>query len=133
MLDGTPVAAAPLRVRGVVSLAGITDLRAYGAARGSCNGVVTPLMGGTPAEVPARYAAVDPVERVPLGVPLRFVHGAADPVVPVEQSRAMLERARTAGESAELSLVPDMGHFDLMAPISAAWPSVLAAVAALQR
>ena len=133
MLDGTPVAAAPLRVRGVVSLAGITDLRAYGAARGSCNAAVTPLMGGTPAQVPDRYAAVDPIERAPLGVPLQFVHGAVDPVVPVAQSRTMLARARAAGASAELSLVPGMGHFDLMAPVSAAWPAVLGAIATLVR
>src|SRR5688572_28750627 len=53
----------PLRVAGIVSLAGITDLAAYGAATGSCNSAVTPLLGGTGADVPDRYTAVSPVGR----------------------------------------------------------------------
>nr|MBA3657806.1 alpha/beta hydrolase [Gemmatimonadaceae bacterium] len=36
-LDGIEVARAPIRVAGVLSLAGITDLRAYASGPGSCN------------------------------------------------------------------------------------------------
>jgi acetyl esterase/lipase len=130
-LDGQPVAEAPLRVRGVVSLAGIADLRAYGAAPGTCNSVVTPLLGGTPQQVPDHYAAVSPIERVPLGVPLQIVHGSVDGIVPVAQSRALLEATRAAGGVAELTVVERAGHFDLVAPQSAAWPAVVRAVSAL--
>ncbi|HYW09508.1 MAG TPA: alpha/beta hydrolase [Longimicrobium sp.] len=121
----------PPRVAGVVSLAGITDLRAYAAGAGDCNASVAPLLGGSPAEVPERYAAVSPVERVPLGVPARFVHGAGDAIVPVAQSRALVERMRAAGESAELTVVDGAGHFDVIAPRSRAWQSVVDAVRAL--
>jgi acetyl esterase/lipase len=126
-----PGGASPLRVRGVVSLAGITDLRAYGAAPGGCNSSVHPLLGGTPAEHPGRYAAVSPVERVPLGVPVRFVHGAQDPIVPVAQSRALLDRMRAAGESAELTIVEGAGHFDVIAPQAEAWKAVVKAIRSL--
>ncbi|CAA9328891.1 MAG: hypothetical protein AVDCRST_MAG68-2386 [uncultured Gemmatimonadetes bacterium] len=121
----------PLRAAGVVSLAGITDLRGYGAAPGGCNSSVHPLLGGTPAEHPDRYAAVSPIERVPLGVPVRLVHGARDPIVPVAQSRALLDRMRAAGESAELTVVEGAGHFDVIAPQSEAWKAVVSAVRAL--
>ena len=49
---GAPVTVAS--AAGVVALAPITDMAAYGAAPGGCNSAVTPLMGGTGAEVPER-------------------------------------------------------------------------------
>ncbi|MEP6991197.1 MAG: alpha/beta hydrolase [bacterium] len=119
---------APLPVVGVVSLAGVTDLAEYGATTTGCNGAVTPLMGGTPAAQPDRYKAVNPVERVPLDMPVQLVHGEADPIVPVAQSRKFLARDRAANGTAELHVVPGAGHFDLIAPQSEAWASVLRAV-----
>jgi acetyl esterase/lipase len=121
----------PLAVVGVVSLAGITDLAEYGATTTGCNGSVTPLMGGTAAAVPDRYRAVSPVERVPIGVPVQLVHGEADPIVPVAQSRKFAARNRGAGGVSEVSIVPGAGHFDLVAPQAEAWAVVLRAVHAL--
>jgi acetyl esterase/lipase len=121
----------PLPVRGVVSLAGITDLRTFGAAPGGCSAAVAPLLGGTPAEVPARYAAANPVELLPLGVPIHLVHGSLDPIVSVEQSRSFEARARAAGDASRLWLVEGAGHFELVAPRSAAWSHVERAVQSL--
>ncbi|MEP6732222.1 MAG: alpha/beta fold hydrolase [bacterium] len=118
---------APLKVAGVVSLAGITDLVEFGAGTGGCNTSVAPLLGGTPQQVPQRYKAVSPVERVPLGVFVRLVHGDADPIVPLAQSRAFLKRARGDGDRAELDVIAGGGHFDLLAPQSTAWPTVVRA------
>ncbi|HEV2149605.1 MAG TPA: alpha/beta hydrolase [Longimicrobiaceae bacterium] len=121
----------PLPVRGVVPLAGITDLRAYGAAPGSCNAAVPLLLGGSPAEVPDRYAQASPAELLPLGVPQRLLHGALDAIVPVEQSREFAERASARGDDARLVLVEGAGHFDLVAPFSPAWARVEEAVRSL--
>lgn len=122
---------APLPVSGVVSLAGITDLAAYGGAPGGCNASVTPLLGGTAADQPQRYRAVSPIERVPIQTSVRIVHGELDPIVSPEQSRAFRTRDRAAGGTAELDVVPGAGHFDLVAPRSDAWSAVLRAVLAL--
>ena len=119
------------RVRGVVSLAGITDLRTYATPSGGCGAAVPLLLGGMPDAQPARYDAVSPIALVPLGVPVRLVHGDADPIVPLAQSRSFADRAHGAGDDATLTVVPGAGHFDLVAPASAAWPAVLAAVRAL--
>ena len=88
-------------------------------------------MGGTVAQYPDRYGSVSPVDRLPLGVPVRLVHGASDPIVPLAQARAFAERSTKAGEHPVVTEVEGAGHFDLVAPQSAAWPAVLAAVRAL--
>lgn len=129
---GSPLHAPdPLPVRGVVSLAGITDLRGYGEGSGSCNASVAPLLGGAPGEVPDRYAQASPIELLPLGVPQRLVHGALDAIVPLEQSRRHAERARARGDDAQVWVVEGAGHFDLVAPFAPAWARVEAAVHAL--
>lgn len=130
VVGGGAVNEPPLRPAGVVSLAGITDLRAYASTSG-CGSAVVPLLGGTAAEVPGRYDAVSPVSRVPLGVPVRFVHGGADRTVPLAQSSGFRDLLRANGGDAELSAVEGAGHFDVVAPWSAAWPAVVAAVRAL--
>jgi acetyl esterase/lipase len=118
---GSPLAVDPLPVRGVVGLAAISDLRAYGAGAGYCNESVGLLLGGTPAEVPDRYAQASPTELPPAGVPLRLVHGTGDTVVPLEQSRAFA--ARLGGEARYVP-IEGAGHFDLIAPTSSAWATV---------
>jgi acetyl esterase/lipase len=125
-------AGSTLQVRGVVSLAGITDLATYASPSG-CGSAVVPLMGGTASEVPDRYQAVSPVSRAPLGVAVRMVHGAADPIVPVAQSRTFADRLKAAGEHPILTEVEGAGHFDVIAPQSSAWPAVLDAVRSLLR
>jgi acetyl esterase/lipase len=117
----------PLKVAGVVSLAGITDLAEYGTGADGCNQSVTPLMGGTLQQVPQRYRAVSPIERVPTGVFIRLVHGDADPIVPIAQSKTFLDRARMAGDRVELDVVAGGGHFDLLSPQSPAWQTVVRA------
>lgn len=116
-----------LPLRGVVSLAGITDLRAYGAQPGSCNSAVPLLLGGTPEEVPTRYAAASPIELLPLRSPVRLVHGALDPIVPLEQSHSFADRSRQAGGSASVAVVEGAGHFDVISPRAPAWNAVLRA------
>ncbi len=124
--DAMPVPPA-LPLRGVVSLAGITDLRAYGAQPGSCNSSVPLLLGGTPQEVPARYAAASPIELVPLRAPVRLIHGALDPIVPLQQSRNFADRSEEAGGRASVTVVEGAGHFDVIAPLAPAWSAVLRA------
>ena len=126
---GDPLrAAGELRIRGVVSLAGITDLRRYAQGERGCNAAVPLLMGGSPAQQPERYARANPIELLPLGVPLRLLQGAADPIVKLEQASAFVERATAYGEDAQIALIEGAGHFDLIAPWAPAWAQVEATV-----
>ena len=120
----------PLRLRGVVSLAGITDLAA-GAAAQVCGDAVPRLLGGPPAAVPDRVAAASPIRRLPLGLPQRLVCGARDAVVPIEQARDYEAAARAKGDDVSVTVVDAAGHFELVAPGSVAWPAVRDALASI--
>jgi acetyl esterase/lipase len=114
----------PLAVAGVVSLAGIADLRAYARGAGRCNASVRPLLGGEGAPVAERYRETSPLELAPLGVPLRIVHGARDAIVPVAQSEALVAAEQASGGDTALDVLPRAGHFDLIAPFADAWRAV---------
>ena len=124
-------ASRPLPVRGVVSLAGITDLASYGDGERGCNAAVALLLGGSAAELPDRYAAASPASLLPLRVPQHLLHGDADPIVPLAQSEAFAADSAARGDQARVEVVRDAGHFDLVAPFSPAWPRVEAAVRSL--
>ena len=88
-------------------------------------------MGGLPGKVGERYKAVSPIERVPIGVPVRLIHGAGDAIVPLAQSTDLQARIKTAKGDVELDVVTGAGHFDLVAPQAEAWLTVLRVVHAL--
>ena len=85
--DSSLRAADPLPLRGIVSLAGVTDLRAAAAAN-VCGDAVSRLLGGPPGQHDARVRQASPIELLPLGVPQRLVCGALDRLVPNDLSRA---------------------------------------------
>ncbi|WP_299754673.1 alpha/beta fold hydrolase [uncultured Pontibacter sp.] len=118
----------PLKLKGVVALAGIPDLVQYSSEKGSCNAAVSQLMGGTPAQLPALYAQASPQQMLPLQVPSRLIQGALDPIVPVSQAQNFVDKNKTAGSDSQLILLPQAGHFDLVVPSSPVWPQVLEAV-----
>ncbi|WP_240336896.1 alpha/beta hydrolase family protein [Rufibacter psychrotolerans] len=118
----------PLKITGAVALAGITDLASYSAEKGSCNAAVEQLMGGLPQQLPERYAEASPMQLLPLKVPLLLVQGARDPIVPVEQAQKFVALAEVKGSKAQVVLLPEAGHFDLVAPSSPAWSAVEKAV-----
>lgn len=127
LTDATIRGSEPLAPKGIVSLAGVDDLR-RAIDDGVCDNMAAELLGGTPAEVPERYAVASPIELLPLGVPQHLVSGARDPVVPEDFGRAYSQAARDAGDEATLSVIPDAGHFELISPSTAAWQQVKKAI-----
>ena len=119
-------AAGPLALSGVVSLAGVCDLAAcYRLGLGA--DAAGALMGGGPDRYPARYRAADPMGLVPTGAGVRLVHGTSDDRVPAGLSMAYAERGRAAGDEVECDLLDGCGHFEVIDPLSGAWPAVLGA------
>jgi acetyl esterase/lipase len=106
-------------LRSVIGLAAISDLRRAWILQLN-GGVVRELMGGTPEQIPQRYAAASPAELLPISVPQKLVHGTADSVVPFDMSK----RFAKASTNATLLPIPGAGHFDLIDPRSAAWATV---------
>ncbi|MBA2419413.1 MAG: alpha/beta hydrolase [Nocardioidaceae bacterium] len=116
---GAPGASPKVEISGVVSLAGVVQL-ALAAERGIGNGAVLDLMGGPPDTRATRYAVADPVQQIPVGVPVRCVHARGDASVPIGQSIGYVEAARDAGGDVRLVKVPG-DHFAPIDPASRAW------------
>ena len=106
-------AAAHVRLDGVVSQAGALDLYELWR-RGTSDHVVRQFLGGSPDEVPERYAAATPR---PPGVPLLLVHGTLDEDVPLEISRDF--------GAGELVVIEDEGHMEHLEPGSRCWRAVV--------
>ena len=128
--------AAEFELAAVVSLAGVANL--YDAAHDGLgpgtaergHGVVgvpaaVELLGGTPEEVPDRYAFASPSALLPLNTPVIAVHGAQDDTVPIGQSRDFIDAAREAGDPAGLAEEPEAGHFEIIDPAHGSWTDVV--------
>ena len=107
-------------VTAFVSQAGVLDLELAWELRLS-KGVVARFLGGTPDEVPERYAAASPARRLPLRVPALLTHGARDDIVPLRISE---EFARATGCDTHFEPAEDHdGMIDLTNPL---WRAVTA-------
>ncbi|HUY47569.1 MAG TPA: prolyl oligopeptidase family serine peptidase [Streptosporangiaceae bacterium] len=124
LAPGNPWRAEAGRVAGVVALAPVSDLAAC-SRQGLGDHAADHLLGGGPEQQPERYAAADPARMIPLGVRLRVVHGSDDDRVPCAMSRRFTGQARAAGDDAALTELPGTGHFEVIDPLSPAWPAVL--------
>ncbi|WP_280319711.1 alpha/beta hydrolase family protein [Nocardia wallacei] len=114
-----PGARQAVRIRSLTVLAGVLD--PVLAVRNGRDGAVRKLLGGTPDEVPDRYLAASPIEQLPRGIHVSALHGEADRVVDLEQSRRYVAAATRAGNSTDLQILPGVGHAEFTAPASAAW------------
>jgi acetyl esterase/lipase len=118
-------AAPRVAVTRVVSQAGVVDLRMASRLRLS-DGVVHRFLGGAPDEVPERYAAASPAERLPLGVPLLLTHGDRDDIVPPEMSEQFAQAARAAGDDVDLVVAAGEEHLGHLDPANPLWQAVAA-------
>lgn len=104
----------PSPVSAVVGCAAVSDFVADVARRGglspSLQGLLALPVEPTP-EVLEKLRALSPVTRIARGYPpLLLLHGEADKTVPLAQSSALQERARTLGVKCELYVLPGAGH-----------------------
>ncbi|HEY2719194.1 MAG TPA: alpha/beta fold hydrolase [Solirubrobacteraceae bacterium] len=113
-----------VRLQRAIALAGVCDLT--GAYADWHGGAVRELMGGSPERMPDRYAAADPLLRVPLALGVLLVHGVADETVSVRLSRRYAEVASAAGADVELvEIQGEAGaHRAFIDPASEAWKTV---------
>ena len=125
-------------LRGLVGLAGAVDLRLtieLGGFFEFSNGKpsVESLMGGFPKQVPERYAAANPGDMLPLGVPQVLLQGTNDDQIPAALPGRWAANARRQGDHVDVKMVEGADHFDVVDPQSRAWPVVRDAVVGLLR
>ena len=111
-----------LSIHGVVALAPITNLVSYGAEEGSCQSMVSKLMGDDsylPTEA-YRDASVNIAE---ISIPIKVIIGTADPIVGTNQVENF--------SASQLSWVAEAGHFDLIHPKTPAFETVRSIIESL--
>ncbi len=118
----------PLALRGVVSLAGVTDLKRAVDER-VCESMAAELVSG----VASRYSEASPIECLPLGVPQRLLTGSFDSVVPPRFGDDYAKTARSLGDDATHALLEGAGHFEGIAPETNAFRALVDAIQELCR
>lgn len=121
---------APLPFKGVISLAGVTDLELMWQVRQQDSPVVD-FLGGTPSEVPARYQQASPKSLLPLSALQVLVHGTEDTNVPIELSKTYHDSAVAKGDDVVLLELPGVEHFKVIDPDSEVWPDIVDALTAM--
>lgn len=114
-----------VRATAVAALAPVCDLEATHADGGG-NGAVHAFMGGSPSEVPARYADASPLRRLPLGVAQYVAHGDCDDLLPLGVTERYVAAARGAGDPVQFEVVRAAGHMDFCDPHSPAFVALSA-------
>lgn len=110
--DGVIAGSLP-KVQGVVVLDGPLALAPLVGVDAAICGepVIALLMGGTPAEQPARYAMLDPLQNKPLAARMLVVDGALPDPDP-----AMIAGLRGQGITVEVIRIDQQQHFNLLVP-----------------
>jgi len=119
--------ARPLQLRAVVAIDGPADLLDALAIDAQICGrpVIVPLMGGSPAEQPTRFAHGSPAQLLPLGVPQYLVQSS---VLRPEHAEAYRVRAEKLGDKVRVLSLPGRMHFNMIAPTDPTFTVVQGAV-----
>ena len=112
-----------LRLRGVVSAAGVVDLHET-HRRGDDKGLIVRLLGGGPDERPDRWLEASPRQRLQLGLRQILAVGTED--VHLEPNESYAAAGREAGDDIELVTFDGAGHFELVDPAAAEWQALRA-------
>lgn len=102
----------------VLGLAAISDLESYAMGVSPCELATRELLTGAPSDSPDLYKWASPLclDAHPRTV---LIHGDADTIVPITQSENFARQ-----KSANLHRLANTGHFELIHPLSSAWPLI---------
>lgn len=120
----------PLKVTGVVSLAGIVDLAAYRAkGPAACGGPSTiDSLVDASRENANLYGDTSPATMLPLRVKQIVISGDLDRIVPPAFGQDYAKAALAKGDDVKELTLKDAGHFELIDPTSDAWTKIRAEI-----
>ncbi|MCG1008941.1 alpha/beta hydrolase [Salinicoccus sp. ID82-1] len=120
-------------IQGVISLAGVADLRKmwHIHQEREVDSPVSAFIGGPPEEMLESYHAASPIELLPIGARQILIHGELDENVPVDVSVGYHKKAVEQGDDSELIILPEAEHFKIVDPLSQEWETVVGAVESL--
>jgi acetyl esterase/lipase len=125
----------PLPIAGVVSLAGINDLKAYrDMGPSACGGPPTiDALTGAAMRAGDVYADTSPAALLPIGVAQVVASAKLDRIVPPAFGPAFSTAAAKAGDKVKEITFENAGHFELIDPQSDAWKQIRTEIDALAK
>jgi len=128
--DSSLHTASPLRVAGVVDIDGPVDLEPFiGIARQVCGvPVIEQLLGGGPADLPGRYRETSAAGLLPIATRQELLIADKANAQWIGFIKAYAATATKSGDSVNVTMMQDSGHFDGLNPKAPAWKTVLASI-----
>lgn len=113
----------PLKLVGVVNSGGLADLKASRpVTQRSCLSEIYDQLVGPISSTRANVLAdTSPAEMLPLKVRQVSVNGHDDGIAPANLGEGYTRRAKAAGDSADVVVVLNTGHVELVSPGTEAW------------
>jgi acetyl esterase/lipase len=115
----------PLTIKGVLSLAGISDLEVDMACQQNVDNLVGLANFGNDPASQARLAETSPIAMLPTTVRTKLAAGVFDGVVPAAEAQDYVAAAVLAGDDSEFISLPASGHFNLIQPNAPDWALIL--------
>jgi acetyl esterase/lipase len=114
----------PLPVKAVVAIDGPGDLRPFVEIDTEICGkpVIEPLLGGTIDTKSSRYSEASPAAQLPLGLRQALISSSL--VLSPEAAEAYRAAAAKAGDTVDVRVFGDSGHFEAIAPGTTEWDVV---------
>ena len=81
-------------------------------------------MGGPSTVVPEHYRDGSANPFLPLSIPQHLIIGTVDQAVPLIHNERYVAQAQQSGDEVTLTVLPDVGHFEIVIPGTAVWPVV---------
>lgn len=120
-----------LPVRQIISLGGLADLRHEQALiKSSCGRDMVDLTGVASNSRPDVFSDTNAAELMPNGSHTVLITGELDTVSPPRVAHDYAARAKAAGDSAEVIILPGASHYDEVAASSPSFQLVLPAIRA---
>jgi acetyl esterase/lipase len=109
----------PLKIKAAIAIDGPGDIAAWIPTElAICHQpVIEPFMGGSPTEVPDRYAQGNPIALLPVTADEQLVSAV---VLTPAQAEAYKQTASQKGQAVGVTLLYNLGHFDMLAPATPA-------------
>ena len=115
----------PFPIRTVIAVGGLGDIERSGGVAGVCGpNIIAALLGQPSSARPDVYSDTSPSKLLPNGAKVVMITGAEDHVTPPAYSQTYVDEVKAVGGSAELVIVPDAAHFDVVTIGTPAWRAV---------
>jgi len=116
----------PIPVSAAISLAGINDLERYARyGSSSCGDHTIETLVNFDERGEDSYLDTSPIRLLPMDIPFVEVVAAFDAPVPPFFGFHFVEAMKNGGDDANLLLLPNAGHFEMIVPWTEEWKTIL--------